>query len=141
MVAKMPLLMSSRMISAGLTPSSSASSLTVIVPGSSIAPRSRGSSVWTPVPANPPSRRGGLRGPRRPRVPLLLLATVSSFDGRCGRGDALGERLVQRGRERGLQRPTEGALLDGFIETVRGPAHVGTAAGDPPGVIGDDASV
>jgi hypothetical protein len=57
-----------------------ASSLTVIVPGSSIAPRSRGSSVWTPVPLNAPSRRGGLRGPRRPRVPLLLLATGSSFD-------------------------------------------------------------
>ena len=43
-VAKIPLLISSRMMSAGLTPSSSASSLTVIVPGSSIAPRSRGSS-------------------------------------------------------------------------------------------------
>ena len=38
-VAKMPLLISSRMTSAGLTPSSSASSLTVIVAGSSTAPR------------------------------------------------------------------------------------------------------
>ena len=45
MVAKMPLLMSSRMMSAGFTPSSSASSLTVIVDGSSTAPRSLGSIV------------------------------------------------------------------------------------------------
>ena len=62
-VAKMPLLISSRMMSAGLTPSSSASSLTVMVPGSSIAPRSRGSSDLDARPANAPSRRGGLRGP------------------------------------------------------------------------------
>src|SRR5690348_3166189 len=73
-VAKMPLLMSSRITSAGLTPSSSASSLTVIVAGSSTAPRSRGSATWTAVWPNAPSRRGGLRGPRRPRVPLLLRA-------------------------------------------------------------------
>ena len=31
------------------------------------------------LPFLPPGRRGGLRGPRRPRVPLLLLATGSSF--------------------------------------------------------------
>jgi hypothetical protein len=74
MVAKMPLLISSRMTSAGLTPSSSASSLTVIVAGSSTAPRSRGSAIWTAVWPDAPSRRGGLRGPRRPRVPLLLRA-------------------------------------------------------------------
>ena len=110
MVAKIPLLISSRMMSAGLTPSSSASSLTVIVPGSSIAPRSRGSSVWTPAPLNAPSRRGGLRGPRRPRVPLLLLATGSSFDGRVHGFEAPGQRLAQVGRERGLERPAEGAL-------------------------------
>ena len=73
-VAKMPLLMSSRMMSAGFTASSSASSLTVIVDGSSIAPRSRGSATWTAAGVNPPSRRGGFRGPRRPRVPLLLRA-------------------------------------------------------------------
>src|ERR1700704_1062379 len=114
MVAKMPLLISSRMMSAGLTPISSASSLTVMVPGSSIAPRSRGSSVWTPDPANAPSRRGGLRGPRRPRVPLLLLATGSSFDDRVhGRGgDAPRQRFAQVGRERGLERPAESALAD-----------------------------
>src|SRR5438128_7040236 len=74
MVAKMPLLISSRMTSAGFTPSSSASSLTVIVAGSSTAPRSRGSATWTAACANAPSRRWGLRGPRRPRVPLLLRA-------------------------------------------------------------------
>src|SRR5262245_60581708 len=73
-VAKMPLLISSRITSAGLTPRRSASSLTVIVAGSSTAPRSRGSATWTAVWANAPSRRWGLRGPRRPRVPLLLRA-------------------------------------------------------------------
>src|SRR6476661_8929574 len=126
MVAKMPLLISSRMMSAGLTPSSSASSLTVMVPGSSIAPRSRGSSVWTPDPANAPSLRGGLRGPRRPRVPLLLLATDSSFDDRVR--DAPGQRIAQVGRERGRQRPAEGALRDGLVEALDRPAHIGAAA-------------
>src|SRR5207247_2020987 len=74
MVAKMPLLISSRITSAGLTPSSSASSLTVMVAGSSTAPRSFGSATWTATWAKAPSRRCGLRGPRRPRVPLLLRA-------------------------------------------------------------------
>ena len=83
-VAKIPLLISSRMTSAGLTASRSASSLTVMVAGSSMGPRSRGSATWTGPPPNAPSRRGGLRGPRRPRVPLLLLATGSSFGVRCG---------------------------------------------------------
>src|SRR4051794_7487130 len=78
MVAKMPLLISSRMMSPGLTVNSSASSLTVIVPGSSIAPRSLGSMTCT-APGAKPARRGGLRGPRRPRVPLLLLAMGPSF--------------------------------------------------------------
>ena len=41
-----------------------------------------GRATWTCDALNAPSRRGGLRGPRRPRVPLLLLATGSSFDGR-----------------------------------------------------------
>src|SRR6478672_3656278 len=128
MVAKIPLLISSRMMSAGLTPSSSASSLTVMVPGSSIAPRSRGSSVWTPDPPNAPSRRGGLRGPRRPRVPLLLLATGSSFDDRLHGhgvvGDAPGQRIAQVGRKRCPERPAEGALGDRLLEAVPGPADV-----------------
>src|ERR1041385_2508596 len=81
-VAKMPLLISSRMTSATLTPSSSPSSLTVIVAGSSTAPRADGSTTWTAVCATAPSRRCGLRGPRRPRVPLLLRAIGhSSADG------------------------------------------------------------
>ncbi len=42
----------------------------------------RGSATCTLLLVNAPSRRGGLRGPRRPRVPLLLLATGSSFDDR-----------------------------------------------------------
>src|SRR5262245_40498743 len=115
MVAKMPLLMSSRITSAGLTARRSASSLTVIVAGSSIAPRSFGSATWTLLLLNAPSRRGGLRGPRRPRVPLLLLATGSSFDDRVS--DSRRERLAQLGRERGLQRPSEGAFRDGLGST------------------------
>ena len=52
MLAKMPLLISSRMTSAGLTPSVSASSLTVIEFGISIGPRADGSSVWTLLSAD-----------------------------------------------------------------------------------------
>src|SRR6476659_8209227 len=135
MVAKMPLLISSRMMSAGLTPSSSASSLTVIVPGSSIAPRSRGSSVWTPAPLNAPSRRGGLRGPRRPRVPLLLLATGSSFD--IFSVQAPGERFTRLLWERGLERPAEGALGQCFVEAIAGTADVGSPSSRTTGLIGD----
>ena len=72
MLAKMPLLISSRMMSAALTPSSSASSLTVIGAGISTAPRSVGSIVWTCDASLARSRRGGLRGPRMLRVPLRL---------------------------------------------------------------------
>src|ERR1035437_5547844 len=80
MLAKMPLLISSRITSAGLTPNRSARSLTVTLDGSSMAARVRGSAVAV-APCINPSRRIGLRGPRRPRVPLLLLATtISSYD-------------------------------------------------------------
>src|ERR1035437_5061883 len=78
MLAKMPLLISSRMTSAGLTPRRSARSLTVMLDGSSMAVRSRDSAVCT-APGTPLSRRIGLRGPLRPRVPLLLLATTTSL--------------------------------------------------------------
>src|SRR4051812_18997170 len=111
MVAKMPLLISSRMTSATLTPSRSASSLTMMVPGSSIAPRSFGSTTWT-GDANAPSRRGGFRGPRRPRVPLLLLATWPSFGGKHGFGSGRDGREDRLG-ELGLERPAQGAFLDG----------------------------
>src|SRR5687768_13278321 len=138
-VAKMPLLISSRMMSATLTVSSSASSLTVMVPGSSIAPRSLGSIVWT-CDASPPSRRGGLRGPRRPRVPLLLLATGSSL---CGvrRDRSRCHGLEERGRERDLERPCEGALLDGEVEAGRPLAHVGATAGEPSRWVQDDVTL
>src|SRR3990170_4060662 len=133
-VAKIPLLMSSRITSAGLTPNRSASSLTVMVAGSSIAPRSRGSTVWTLAPANAPSRRGGLRGPRRPRVPLLLLATGPSSDvvGRDGRG----ERIQERRRDRGLEDPREGSPLDGGGDAISIATDVGAPAGRAPGVVG-----
>src|SRR4026207_1253600 len=97
----MPLLMSSRMTSAGLTVNRSASSLTVIVVGSSTAPRSRGSATWTAA-WNAPSRRGGLRGPRRPRVPLLLPAL----------GDSA-QRTSAARRQGRLQGTTERAAVDG----------------------------
>src|SRR5690349_21372881 len=107
----MPLLISSRMTSAGLTASSSASSFTVIVDGSSIAPRSRGSIVWTADWA-PSMRRGGLRGPRRPRVPPLLLATgcSSCHVHRLRSGQ---EHLPELRRDRRLERAPEGAALNG----------------------------
>src|SRR5688572_24115010 len=79
MVAKMPLLISSRITSAGLTPNRSARSLTVIECGISTAPRAAGSAVWTAVVLPPsPVRRGGLRGPRMLRVPLRLRAMSDS---------------------------------------------------------------
>src|SRR3954451_10833477 len=138
----MPLLISSRMMSAGLTPSSPASSLTVIVPGSSIAPRSRGSSVWTPAPPNAPSRRGGLRGPRRPRVPLLLLATRSSFDhqfihrcGVCHQGPR--ERASHVRREWCLERPAQAALGERCLQAGSRPADIGAAGRRTPARVRD----
>src|SRR6266550_5501329 len=124
--------MSSRMMSATLTDSRSASSLTVIVPGNSIGPRSRGSATWT-CDANAPSRRGGLRGPRRPRVPLLLLATGSSFvNHRVWSGH---ERRTELGRNRCLERAPEGAALGGEGPTAGVATEVRTPAGPPAGFI------
>src|SRR5215218_8880081 len=121
-VAKMPLLMSSRITSAGLTPSSSASSLTVIVAGSSTAPRMDGSTTWTAVPPKAPSRRGGLRGPRRPRVPLLLRAICSS----PARG---GHELVREIRGDGrLERATQGATTGRPGDARFVAADIGAAA-------------
>ena len=58
---------------------------------------------------NAPSRRGGLRGPRRPRVPLLLLATGSSFDGRVSGIAARPTSVSRRSRrERGSRAPVRG---------------------------------
>ena len=117
MVAKMPLLISSRMMSAALTVSSSASSLTVIVPGSSIAPRSLGSSVWTcglmfrrRDAAACAGRDGrGCRSYSWPRAPpSMVFVVLRSRDG---------VREERRG-ERGLERPGEGALLDGDGQAV-----------------------
>ena len=110
-VAKMPLLISSRMTSATLTDSSSASSLTVIVPGSSIAPRSRGSIVWTgdafwSVDAVACGARAG-RGCRSyslPRAPPWAVCVVDGSD--------TGLREERRW-ELGLERPAQGALGDG----------------------------
>src|SRR5664280_579827 len=104
MLAKMPLLISSRITSAGLTPSMSARSLTVMLDGSSIAPRSRRSPTGA-TPGTPLSRRGGLRGPRRPRVPLLLLATAVSFFDLARLPGQLGPELGRDGHpKRTLQR-------------------------------------
>ena len=90
-VAKMPLLMSSRMMSAGLDGKQLGELLDRDrarqldrAALARIDDRDARRGVKAPV------RRGGLRGPRRPRVPLLLLATGSSFDGQYrwfGAGD------------------------------------------------------
>src|SRR5690349_3850575 len=135
-VAKIPLLISSRITSATLTDSRSASSLTVIVPGSSIAPRSRGSIVWTDE-AFWSGRRGGLRGPRRPRVPLLLLATGSSL-GRV-RGGGSGGGLREECRwELGLERPGQGAFADGYGQAIGVVTHVCASTRESPGRIEHD---
>ena len=139
-VAKMPLLISSRMMSATLTVRRSASSLTVMVAGSSIAPRSRGSIVWT-CDRKPPSRRGGLRGPASaagaaptPGHGLLLRWCRGS----CGpEVDAREERR----RDLGLERPTEGALGVGDGQTGCRPADVRAAAGQPAGLVSDDRAI
>src|SRR4051812_29927799 len=123
------------MTSAGLTDSSSPSSLTVMVPGSSIAPRSRGSRTWTCDGTPLPSLRGGLRGPRRPRVPLLLLATDSSFV-RCHHPCT--ERLTKLGRELALQRPAEGALGNSCHPALALPAEVRSPAGQAAGLVDHD---
>src|SRR6185369_462297 len=69
---------------------------------SSTAPRSRGSATCT-APAKAPSRRGGLRGPRRPRVPLLLLANGSSWGHvrMLGGGGQLGREARRDGGNEG----------------------------------------
>src|SRR4051794_14422656 len=121
------------MTSAGLTASSSASSLTVIVVGSSIAPRSRGSIVCTCEFASP-GRRGGLRGPRRPRVPLLLLANCSSLSHVHHRRSGL-ERLAELRRNGCLQRPPEGSALDGEGPAGGVATEICAPAGQPPGFI------
>src|SRR3954470_11974080 len=126
-VAKIPLLMSSRITSAGLTVRSSARSLTVIVAGSSTAPRSRGSATWTAVCPKAPSRRGGFRGPRRPRVPLLLLANESS-SGCCrfNRGQQLGSH---GGREWGDESTRQQAAAGGSGDAGHVATDVGATAG------------
>src|SRR5919112_3335960 len=119
MFAKMPLRISSRMTSAGLTLSSSASSLTVIELGISIAFRSGASSVWTWATAVPvcDGRFWGLRGPRRCRVPLRLRATDGSLLDGCDGvvGDRVGwhgfEASAHAGGHRCVQRAFEGTTL------------------------------
>src|ERR1035437_2700293 len=129
MLAKMPLLISSRITSAGLTPNRSARSLTVTLDGSSMAARVRGSAVAV-APCINPSRRIGLRGPRRPRVPLLLLATtISSYDRArlpCQFGSEFSrDRHPQRSLERSFVQCRTSALI---TVTYIGPAAVHLAS-------------
>src|ERR1035437_4073842 len=109
MLAKMPLLINSRMTSAGLTPRSSARSLTVMLEGSSIALRSSEPPFCDWPPCVPRSRRGGLRGPRRPRVPLLLLATITSYVDLVRLPCKLGPEF---GRDRHFQRSLERSFVE-----------------------------
>src|SRR3954447_10843927 len=160
MVAKIPLLISSRMMSAGFVPSRSASSLTVIVAGSSIAARSLGSTTWTAPGVNEPVRRGGFRGPRRPRVPLLLRAMGPSFvvvvvrgagrgamgwfvgcrpdRGVGGEGRETGEERVGDGR---LERVLQRALARRQVPARGVAAEVGAAPGSPAAGIERDHAV
>src|SRR5262245_29361908 len=132
MLAKMPLLISSRMMSAALTPISSASSLTVIESGMVTAPRADGSIVWTWLSEAASGRRCGLRGPLVLRVPLRLRAISSSMQ---RRDVAKFQSSAQVGRQRGGQRtlhrrPAQGKLPAGAIG-----AQVGTPTGHPAGGI------
>src|SRR5262245_56564481 len=137
----MPLLISSRMTSAGLTLRVSASSLTVIVAGSSMAARSWASATCTGACANAASRRTGLRGPRRPRVPLLLLATGSSLGDRGGgrgRGEQRDVDVLWNG---GLQRPRQPATGQRQVEAATVPADVGSPARHSAALVNDQGSV
>src|SRR4051812_21875539 len=160
MVAKIPLLMSSRMMSAGLVPRRSASSLTVIVAGSSIAARSLGSTTWTAPGVNAPVRRGGLRGPRRPRVPLLLRAMGPSFvvvdvrgagDGAMGwfcggrrdrgdRGDGCEAREKSLG-DRRLERVVQRALAGREVPACRVATQIRAATWSAAALIDGDRAV
>src|SRR5258706_2841398 len=131
----MPLSISSRMTSAGLTVRSSASSLTVIVAGSSTAPRIDGSTTWTAVWPKAPSRRGGLRGPRRPRVPLLLRAIGISP---AHRGHQLLREVRGNGR---LERPAQPAAAHRARDAGRVAAHVRAATVRATGGVEADAAV
>ena len=91
------------MTSAGLTASSSASSLTVIVPGSSIAPRSRGSATWTcavverAVATRRLARARDGRGCRSyswPRAPPSMVVSVVSARQRAHRAGSAGSGVL-----------------------------------------------
>ena len=138
MLAKMPLLMSSRMMSAGLTPRSSASSLTVIDEGMSIEPRTDGSIVWTALSPEPSARRWGFRGPRVLRVPLRLRAMGTSRK-------QLEIATLQAAAQFLRQRHVEGALEGGFLQGERPAravgAEIGAAAGQATGGIDGDEAI
>src|SRR6478735_189946 len=125
-VAKMPLLMSSRMMSPVVTVSRSASSLTVIVPGSSIGPRSLGSSVWTA-----PGARPGLRGGWGRDAGGCVISGRPEGIGSCGE---LRREVVRDGRP---ERMLEGVALAGGGPAVRVPAQVRTPTGGAPGLVED----
>src|SRR5690349_4185241 len=124
MLAKMPLLMSSRMMSAALTPMSSASSLTMIEDGISTAPRADGSMTWTAPFWAPSVRRWGFRGPRVLRVPLRLRAMTTSVE---RHEVAMLEPLAQLGVDGDMECPFEGGTPDGELPA----GGVGTQVGAP----------
>src|SRR6187399_2250197 len=134
MLAKMPLLMSSRMMSAGLTPSSSASSLTMIDEGISMLPRAAGSTVCTELSCVPSGRRGGFLGPRVLRVPLRLRAMLTSVE---RHEVAVLEPLQQLGGDWCGKGPLEGRSLGGRLPAGRVGAEVGTPARQPSGHVHD----
>jgi hypothetical protein len=64
-------------------------------------------------------------------VPLLLLATGSSFVGHVQWFARRRQRLTQVGGQWGLERPGKGALGDGPLDAGRVMADVGAPAGEP----------
>src|SRR5262245_9844562 len=130
MLAKMPLLISSRMMSAAFTPISSASSLTVIESGMVTAPRAEGSIVWTWLSEAASGRRCGLRGPLVLRVPLRLRAIRSSMQ---RRDVAQFQSGLQVHGERGGQGTLHGRPANGQLPARAIGAQVGPASGHPSG--------
>ena len=152
MVAKMSLLMSSRITSAALTSSSSASSLTVIVAGSSIAPRSRGSRTCTPPGLNAgiAARRLAGSAPAAGAAPtpchaFSLMVSIDGWGRRRSAGDGVQDCVVDRA-SRGVRRATVAGMVARSacsrarlrgrgVPAGRVAAEVGAAPGRPTGGI------
>ena len=141
MVAKMPLLISSRMTSATLTASSSASSLTVMVAGQ--LDRAALARIERPGPATSRMRRRdaaacaardgrGCRSYSWPRAPPSMVFVVM----------APGATLARNAAGSGVSSARLRApFLMAMVRQSVVAAHVGTATGEPAGRVDDDRPV